>query len=83
MSSLITFLSNLRLSLSQWLLVTLASIVGGLVVALRVQGGALHRAQLAALKANMDSMVAIAHKDTIDAVVAYHEAKEEYDHAKK
>lgn len=44
------WLKGLRLSLQSWLLVTAASIIGGLVVLLRARGSQLHKAQVTALK---------------------------------
>lgn len=48
------FLRSIKLSISQWLMVTMAAIIGGLVLSLRLQGGKLHKAQTDLLKANFD-----------------------------
>lgn len=50
MNILFTFLSNLKLSLQQYIYFTVALVVGGLVVALRVQGSKLHKAQVQVLQ---------------------------------
>lgn len=43
------FLSNLRLSFTQWGLLSLALAFGGLIVAFRARGTALHQAQISLL----------------------------------
>lgn len=40
------FLDKLQLSFMQWVLLTGAAVIGGLVYALRLQGSRLHRAQV-------------------------------------
>lgn len=50
---MLTWLSNLRLSLTQWLLLLLASTCGALVFLLRLQGSRLHQAQIDALEAGI------------------------------
>lgn len=51
--NLMTWLKSLRLSLIQWGLLTVAAAVGWFVVAYRIQGGELHRAQIALLLATI------------------------------
>jgi len=51
---MISWLSNLRLSLTQWLLASTVLLCGVLVAALRLQGSRLHKAQIEALSARID-----------------------------
>lgn len=53
MTSLINFASNLKLTLTQWLLLALAAIAAGLVIALKVQGTELHKLQVQLLEAHL------------------------------
>ncbi len=48
-----TWLASIRLSLAQWGLLSLAVALGIAVVAFRLQGSQLHKAQLALLLATM------------------------------
>lgn len=54
MSTLLSWLSSLRLSLIQWTTLILAGTVGALVIALKAQGTRLHRAQIQLLLATMN-----------------------------
>ena len=83
LSSLLARLKGLQLSISQWIMVSMAAIIGGLVVSLRLQGSALHKAQLGLLKSNLDFKIAAQHKDTDLATISYELAKEQYEAAKK
>jgi len=49
-----SWLTDIKLSLTHWLLATLAVICGGLVIALRLQGSRLHKAQIDAISARID-----------------------------
>jgi uncharacterized membrane-anchored protein YhcB (DUF1043 family) len=66
-----SFLSSIKLSITQWLLASLAACVGILVVMLDMKGSALHRAQVQLLEAHMDTR-----QSAIDASVAA--AKQNY-----
>lgn len=66
MDTILNFLTNLKLSLTQWISVTAAATIGFLVVALKIQGGRLHKAQVDLLEANMRSQ----DKEDDDAVQA-------------
>jgi DUF1680 family protein len=55
MSTITTYLSNLRLSLTQWGLLTASVIIGGLVAALRLQGSRLHSAQVSLLTDHLNN----------------------------
>jgi hypothetical protein len=48
---MLSWLENIRLSLTQWLWLSTAAVIGFLVAALRIQGSRLHKAQIDALKA--------------------------------
>jgi len=50
---IISWLSNIKLSLSQWLLLLLATCVGGLVTALQLQGSQLHKVQVELLSSRV------------------------------
>lgn len=50
---MMAWLSNLRLSLAQWALLTLGSLCGALVVVLRLQGSLLHKARIEALASGL------------------------------
>lgn len=54
LSKVLAYLDGLRLSLSQWLLVLCAAIIGGLAIKLRLQGQALHRARVALLSQSIN-----------------------------
>lgn len=51
---MISWLRSITLSLSQWLILTLAAIIGALVVALRLRGGQLHKAQVDLLASQIE-----------------------------
>ena len=67
-------LSSIKLTLQQWGLVTLATLVGILVIVLKLQGSRLHYAQLQLLEANFKAQ----DQTDDDAVKA---AKEAYEKA--
>lgn len=50
MSSILSFLKNLQLTAQQWLAALAATVIGALVVAMKVQGSLLHKAQINVLK---------------------------------
>jgi hypothetical protein len=52
MSTIFTFLANLKLSLQQYLYLSVGLVIGGLVIALRLQGSKLHAAQVAVLQSH-------------------------------
>jgi hypothetical protein len=62
MSRLLQFLQNRRLSVTQWLGVMAAGAIGLLVLALRIQGGRLHKAQVQLLEVKTDGPVSDADK---------------------
>ena len=50
-----SFLSNLKLTIMQWVSLTMAGAIGVLVLLLDQKGSALHRAQVQLLEAHMDT----------------------------
>lgn len=71
MSTILSFFNRIRLNLTQWLVVTVALVIAGLVEALRIQGSRLHKAQVALLEQS-------AAKGTQEAQKAYDDAKAAY-----
>jgi hypothetical protein len=76
------FISQLKLSLQGWALITLTVAVGALVALLRLQGSKLHAAEVALLAAQLkarqdqdDAKVADAMKRYIEAKRAYEEGR--------
>jgi hypothetical protein len=55
-SKAIDYVMGLKLSLSQWLLILLATLVGSLVGLLKLQGSRLHAAQVALLKVHYEGV---------------------------
>lgn len=53
----LTFLKNLQLTLTQWLMLSMAVVIGVLVVVLRLQGSRLHKAQVDLLRAHYGTQV--------------------------
>jgi hypothetical protein len=47
-------LSKIKLTVTQWVIVVLASVVGVLVIALGIQGGKLHRAKVKLIEKDLD-----------------------------
>jgi hypothetical protein len=74
---MIAWLSDLKLSLSQWLLLLLATCVGGLVVALKLQGSQLHKAQVELLSSRVKQTTDVdneARKEVLDTFQAAYKA---------
>jgi len=47
-------LSKIKLTVTQWVIVALASVVGILVIILGIQGGKLHRAKVKLIEKDLD-----------------------------
>lgn len=73
---------NLRLSVTQWLCVTLAAIVGGLVVMLRIQGSRLHRTQVDLLHKTIQSDQALEDEKLKALRLKFDEALKKYKESK-
>jgi hypothetical protein len=78
MDKILGFLQNLKLSLAEWVSVTLALVVGGLVVVLKVQGSELHAVKVKLLRQRLDARELQPSKDTEAAKAAYVRAMQEY-----
>lgn len=81
MTVILNFLSKLGLSLQQWVFVSIAGIIGSLVVALKVEGSLLHKAQVQLLLQKFltidgtdDNTTKKAYTDYRQAVQAYKDA---------
>jgi hypothetical protein len=78
LSYLASTLKSLRLSLAEWLALTAAVIVGGLVAVLKVQGSQLHAAQLQLLSQRLDAKAQKANSDTATALAVYDREKQAF-----
>lgn len=83
MNTVLSYLSNLKLTLTQYILLTEAAIIGLLVLVLRAKGSELHKAQLDALEANylvlkdaQDTKTSAAQKAYFNALKEYQENKQ-------
>lgn len=79
---MLNFINKLQLSLVQWVMLSLAALVGMLVVALKLQGSALHKAQVQLLEQHIktidssdDQSVKTARDAFSKALYTYHSAK--------
>lgn len=77
MQKIFDLVNSGRLTLTQWLLITLSTVIGGLVIALKMKGSALHKSQVQLLQQRYlneneknDAKVDAARKDFME---AYHE----------
>lgn len=75
---MLSFLGNLKLSLTQWLGALAAGAIGLLVLALKIQGSRLHRAQVQLLEVKLDGPVDDADKLQGAALGKYQRALEAY-----
>lgn len=57
MSKLLSVFGSIRLTLTQWVLISMATMIGGLVLALRLQGSRLHKAQVELLGQHLDGVL--------------------------
>lgn len=78
MSTILSWLSTIKLSLKQIAAISVATIISGLILALRVQGSRIHRLQVQLLELNFH-----ASQDKQDAAVdaaraAFNRAKKAY-----
>ncbi len=71
MTYILQFFQNIKLTVTQWTIASLAVLVGGLVVALKLQGGELHRARLQLLSQQIDAKDATADGGAAVALAAY------------
>lgn len=78
LSKLTGFLSGLKLSATEWLLVGSATIIAGLVAALKLQGSRLHKAQVDLLSQKFQVTNDKLSKQSSDAHEAYQKALGSY-----
>ena len=83
MNTILSYLSSIKLTLTQYVLLTEAAIIGLLVLVLRAKGSELHKAQLDALEANylvlknaQDIKTNAAQKAYFDALKDYQDNKQ-------
>lgn len=83
MTTIISFLSNIKLTLTQWVCLSLAMALAGLVAAFRLQGTSLHNTQVSLLRAKFgasqtqqDARVDADRKAFLAALNAYQDAKD-------
>lgn len=79
---MMTWLSNLRLSLSQWALVSMAAVIGVLVALLKIQGSRLHYFQIQALEEHYNGVDKADEVATQAALSKYAAALKEYNGGK-
>ena len=78
MSTILTYLSTLKLSVQQWIILSGATLIGALVVALELQGTRLHKAQVDLLEANLRSKLSVDDSNVQAAQAAFDKALAEY-----
>lgn len=79
---MLSWLSNLRLSLTNWILVSLSTVIGILVFMLRRQGRELHKAKVDLLKTRHEVVRQKKSAKTKAALAAYVKARKAYEDAK-
>ena len=83
MNMIISWISSVKLSLTQYLLITEAAVIGFLVILIRAKGTELHKAQLDALEANYMALKQAQDLRTSAAQQAYFKALKEYQENQK
>ena len=83
MTSILTWLNGLRLSITQWAFVSLAAVVGGLVLALRLQGSRLHETQIKLLIATVNQSDTLKEQAVVLAKTKLQAALKDYYASKK
>lgn len=78
MSKILSYLDSIKLTLAQWGIVSVVTIIGGLVALLKLQGSRLHKAQIKLLDQNFTYKLDTAAKNTKNAGTAYQTAKDAY-----
>lgn len=82
MSNILTYLTNLRLSLTQYGLLMASLIIGALVTALRLQGSRLHSAQITLLTEHLNNTQNLADAKVDAAKARFKTALEAYNASK-
>ena len=52
---ILAYIDSIKLTLTQWLVLTLSAIIGGLLLALRLQGSKLHKVQVQLLETQVNA----------------------------
>lgn len=76
---MLTFLSNLKLTATQWLIASMATIIGILVVSLRLQGNKLHSTQVDLLRQKFLNQMDLQDAKVEAAKAAYIKAQNAYE----
>jgi hypothetical protein len=78
MSTIISFITNIKLTVTQWVMVCMATVIAVLVTICKIQGSSLHKAQVDLLRATFgaamtkqDAIVDAARKSYLDALAEY------------
>lgn len=75
---MIDWVKGLKLSVTQWLSVTALAVIGSLIVALKLQGSRLHKAQVDLLKSVWLNKEQGINSKVDDAYKAYHMARKDF-----
>lgn len=82
MSTILGYITNIKLSISQWAMGCMAAVIAALIVVLKLQGSKLHKTQVDLLRATFgsamtkqDSIVDGARKAYLDALAEYEASK--------
>lgn len=78
MTTILSLLRNLKLTLVEWLALSLAVAFGGLVAALKVQGSRLHAAQVELLQQRLQAREQQDAKDSTAALAVYQKERDAY-----
>lgn len=82
MSIIISWLSSVKLTITQWFGVVAAATIGALVLALRLQGSRLHKAQVQLLSLTFTAAMGQQDARVESARKAYHDALGSYEDSK-
>lgn len=76
-------LNHISLTLTQWILLSMAGVIGALTVALRLQGSALHKAQVQLLEEHLDVVTSTDDKAVASSRANFQQAYKAYITAKR
>jgi hypothetical protein len=80
---MLDWLGRIKVSITNWVLLSLSAVIGVLVFLLRRQGRELHKAKVDLLKARHKAERQVKSARTKEALTAYKKAKKVYEDAKK
>lgn len=83
MSTILSYLSGIKLGLLQWALLSLATVLGGLIIAFRAQGSKLHAAQIQLLLATVNNSDTGKEAAVVKAKASLADALQDYYNSKK